>query len=168
VAEGRFRQELFYRLNVIPVTLPPLRDRREDIPLLVEHFLDQLTVQLQKRMDGVSVEAMAALVSWPWPGNVRELRNVLERGAVVAKGSTIQLADLGLDPPPPRDSVALGTPGPGGTLEDVERRYIAQVLEEAGGNVSQAARILDIDRVTLYAKIKKFGLHKAGDEPAGR
>jgi transcriptional regulator of acetoin/glycerol metabolism len=102
---------------------------------------------------------MAVLMSWPWPGNVRELRNVLERGAVVAKGNVVQAGDLGLDTATSKAAAA----GAGGTLEDVEHRYIALVLEDAGGNVSQAARILDIDRVTLYAKIKKYGLHKAGD-----
>ncbi len=96
VADGKFREDLFYRLNVIPILLPPLRERREDIPLLVEHFLERLAVEMKKRLDGVSAEAMSALMAHDWPGNVRELRNVLERGAVVAPGAVIQLADLGL------------------------------------------------------------------------
>src|SRR5205823_2471363 len=88
-------EDLFYRLNVISIQLPPLRDRREDLPLLAERLLDTLSVELGKRLDGVSPEAMAALMSWPWPGNVRELRNVLERGAVVTQGHVLQLSDLG-------------------------------------------------------------------------
>ena len=96
VLEGKFREDLFYRLNVIPILIPPLRQRREDIPLLVENFVERLAVEMKKRLDGVSPDAMTALMAHDWPGNVRELRNVLERGAVVATGAVIQLADLGL------------------------------------------------------------------------
>ena len=109
VADGSFREDLFYRLNVIPVTLPPLRERKEDIPLLVEHFLDRLEAEMKKRVK-VSPEAMGALLAHDWPGNVRELRNVLERGAVVAQGDVIKPADLGLAPAPAR---APGANAPG-------------------------------------------------------
>jgi DNA-binding NtrC family response regulator len=158
VGDGSFREDLFYRLNVIPVTLPPLRERKEDIPLLVEHFLDRLEAELKRRVR-VSPEAMGALLAHTWPGNVRELRNVLERGAVVAQGEVVKLADLGLAPPPGK-----AAPHPGGpaSLEDVERRHIAEVLAHAGGNVSQAARLLGIDRVTLYHKMKKYQLTREG------
>jgi DNA-binding NtrC family response regulator len=163
VAENRFREDLYYRLNVIPITLPPLRERREDIPLLVEHFVETLAVELQKPLDGVSSEAMTALMAHPWPGNVRELRNVLERGAVVAKGRFIEAADLGL----PHAAEAGAPAVQPGTLEDVERQYIEDVLAQTAGNVTQAARILAIDRVTLYKKIRKYGLRRgAGEDPA--
>ncbi|MCL4848468.1 MAG: sigma-54 dependent transcriptional regulator [Acidobacteria bacterium] len=155
VADGSFREDLYYRLNVIPVVLPPLRERREDIPLLVDHLLEQLSVETERRIEGVSHEAMALLMNHAWPGNVRELRNVLERAVVVAAGSVIQATDLGLHKPDaaaPEESIA--------TLESVERRHIAHVLEQTGGNVTQAARILDIDRVTLYNKIKKYHLRE--------
>ena len=157
-AEGKFREDLFYRLNVIPIQLPPLRDRKEDIPLLVERFLETLAVELGKRLEGVSADALAALMSHSWPGNVRELRNVLERGAVVAQGSVIQIGDLGLRP---------GGAAPGGkdrveppSLDEIERRHVVEVLSFTGGNVTQAARILGIDRVTLYNKMRRYQLQR--------
>jgi DNA-binding NtrC family response regulator len=156
VAAGQFREDLFYRLNVIPVHLPPLRERRDDIPILVETLLEQLSVEQGKPIEGVSHDAMSLLVNHAWPGNIRELRNVLERAAVVAAGSTIQAGDLGFHQPG-------GGAQPVGslvTLEEVERRHIIGVLESTGGNVTQAARVLDIDRVTLYNKIKKYHLRE--------
>jgi two-component system, NtrC family, response regulator AtoC len=152
VAEGRFRDDLFYRLNVIPITLPPLRDRREDIPLLVEHFLERMSAELGRKVDGVSRDAMAMLMSHPFPGNVRELRNLVERATVCASGPILQVVDFGLGP------AAAASADAGASLEEVERRHIAAVLEQTGGNVSQSARILHIDRVTLYNKIRKYGL----------
>ena len=159
VADGTFREDLFYRLNVIAITLPPLRDRREDIPLLVQHFLDRLSKELVRRLDGVSPEAMAALVGHAWPGNVRELRNVLERGAVVSKGTIIQFDDLGLPPPDPSKKAAAvaGDPLP---LEEVEKRQVIDVLSWARGNVTHAARVLGIDRMTLYNKMKRWNLQR--------
>ena len=163
VADGRFREDLFYRLNVIPIVIPPLRQRKEDIPLLVETFVERLSLEMKKRIDGVSPEALQAILDHSWPGNVRELRNVLERGAVVTPGPVIQLQDLGLpergDAPPPR-------PGTMASLEEVERRHVAAVLAHTGGNVSQSARILGIDRVTLYNKMKRWGLRRDGGEKA--
>ncbi|MEK6629880.1 MAG: sigma-54 dependent transcriptional regulator, partial [Acidobacteriota bacterium] len=156
VDEGQFRDDLFYRLNVIPILLPPLRDRREDIPLLVEHFLEHLNVETSRHIDGISSEALALLMRHDWPGNVRELRNVLERGMVVAQGSLIMPEDLGLMPSQ-RQPNAFDM---GLTLDEVEHRHVAAVLRHAGGNVTQAARLLDIDRVTLYNKIKKYGLRR--------
>ncbi len=158
VAEGRFREDLYYRLHVIPVTLPPLRDRREDIPLLVQHFLPRLSADLGRPVTGVSPEAMAALVSHTWPGNVRELRNVLERGAVVSTGPVIGLADLGLEIPAGVGTLVLAPEGEPLSLEEIERRHVAEVLRWAGGNVTHAARVLGIDRMTLYNKIKRYGL----------
>jgi DNA-binding NtrC family response regulator len=169
VAEGKFRDDLFYRLNVIPILVPPLRQRREDIPLLVESFVERLAVEMKKRLDGVSADAMNALLAHDWPGNVRELRNVLERGAVVATGVVIQLADLGL----PSKAEAPPKPGALASLEEVEKRHVAAVLGHTAGNVSQAARILGIDRVTLYNKMRKYGIRRDGEpddtprEPAG-
>jgi DNA-binding NtrC family response regulator len=163
-SEGKFREDLFYRLNVIPVTLPPLRERREDLPLLVESLLEQLAIEMKRPIDGLSSEAMAAVMAQGWPGNVRELRNVLERGAVVCTGTRIQLADLGMGAGAAQPAVSAAVPA---SLEEVERRHIAAVLEHTGGNVSQAARILEIDRVTLYSKMKKYDLRRPGDPDAG-
>jgi transcriptional regulator with PAS, ATPase and Fis domain len=163
VADGQFREDLYYRLNVIPIVLPPLRDRREDIPLLVDHFLEHLSVETDRKVEGVSADAVALLMRHDWPGNVRELRNVLERGMVVAKGSVVQPDDLGLMSSgfraEPFDTSL--------TLDEVERRHITAVLQHAGGNVTQAARTLAIDRVTLYNKIKKYGLRRGDDDAFG-
>ena len=163
VADGQFREDLYYRLNVIPIVLPPLRDRREDIPLLIDHFLEHLSVETDRKIEGVSADAVALLMRHDWPGNVRELRNVLERGMVVAKGSVIQPDDLGL-----MSSGLRAEPFDTSlTLDEVERRHITAVLQHAGGNVTQAARTLAIDRVTLYNKIKKYGLRRGDDDAFG-
>jgi DNA-binding NtrC family response regulator len=159
VADGSFREDLFYRLNVIPVNLPPLRDRLEDLPLLVEHFLEQLGAEMNKHVDEVSSDAIGVLMAHTWPGNVRELRNVLERAVVVASGRVIETSDLGLRRAP-------GEPaGSGGlaSLDDIEKHHISHVLAETGGNISQAARTLGIDRATLYNKMRKYQLRKDGE-----
>jgi DNA-binding NtrC family response regulator len=160
VAEGTFREDLFYRLNVIPITLPPLRDRLEDLPLLVEHFLEQLGAEMNCHVDQVSTDAMGILMAHTWPGNVRELRNIIERAMVVASGRVIGPGDLGLRRPPCAevdDASGLAS------LEEVERHHIGRVLQETGGNISQAARTLGIDRATLYNKMKKYQLRKDGE-----
>ena len=167
VADGQFREDLFYRLNVIPITLPPLRERKEDIPGLVQHFLDRLSAELDRRIEGVSSEAMAAIMAHEWPGNVRELRNVLERGAVVAQGNVIQLSDLGLKKAEAQQAKRPGAAGDLPSLEDVERRHVAAVLAQTNGNVTQAARVLGIDRMTLYNKMKRYGLKRPEEDEAG-
>ncbi len=155
VADGRFREDLFYRLNVIPILLPPLRERTEDIPLLVEHFLELLRAETGKAVEGVTREAMGALMARPWPGNVRELRNLLERGVVMARGPYIAAPDLELLPAP-------ASPGEVPvSLREAERRHIQTVLVRCGWNVTRAARALGIDRVTLHRKIEKYGLRPA-------
>jgi two-component system, NtrC family, response regulator AtoC len=156
VEEGRFREDLFYRLNVIPIVVPPLRERKEDLPLLVEHFLEQLGAEMKRQVEAVSPEGMAILMSHDWPGNVRELRNILERGIVVAPGPVLQPLDLGLI----QTAGGYDLKAEPASLEEVERRHVADVLHHTAGNVTQAARILDIDRVTLYNKIRKYGLRK--------
>ncbi len=156
VADGLFREDLFYRLNVIPIALPPLRERREDIPLLVDILLEQLAIEANRHIEGVSHEALKRLMTHDWPGNIRELRNVLERAVVVASGSLLQATDLGLA----EASRAGATTDALCSLEDLERRHVAHVLEHTGGNITQAARILDIDRVTLYNKIRKYHLRE--------
>ncbi|HLA77495.1 MAG TPA: sigma-54 dependent transcriptional regulator [Vicinamibacteria bacterium] len=167
VAEGQFREDLFYRLNVIPITLPPLRERKEDIPLLAQHFIERLDAELQRKVEGLTAEAMEILMRHQWPGNIRELRNTLERAIVVASGHLIQAKDLGL-------ALAAATePGAAGgersrllSLSEVEREHVARVLKATGGNVSQAARVLGIDRVTLYAKMKKYDIRRPEDQSA--
>jgi len=162
VSEGHFREDLFYRLNVIPITLPPLRERKEDIPLLVQHFIERLDAETGRKVDGLSTEAMDALAEHDWPGNVRELRNVLERALVVAPGNLIEKKDLGLGLGVPAAAAPAATGDR--SLEDIERTHIAATLGATHGNVSQAARVLGIDRVTLYNKMRKYGLRKEPDE----
>jgi DNA-binding NtrC family response regulator len=158
VEAGAFREDLFYRLNVIPVTLPPLRERKEDIPLLVEHFLAQLRTEMRKPLEGVSAEALEILMSHDWPGNVRELRNALERGAVLARGPIVTPMDL---------EVALPGPPAGATpteatdsLREVERKHIEVTLRQHNWNITRSAKALGIDRVTLYNKIKRYQIHE--------
>ena len=166
VAAGTFREDLLYRLDVVRVNLPPLRDRKEDIPLLVDRFVERLSVEMKKPVEGVTAEAMEALMAQTWRGNVRELRNVLERGAVVARTPVIQLEDLGL---PSKGAVqaeaaaAHQAATPLQSLDDVERKHICSVLASTGGNVSASARILAIDRVTLYNKMRKYGVRRDGE-----
>lgn len=150
--EGRFREDLYYRLNVFSITIPPLRERREDIPLLVDHFLRRYTHGMNKALSGVSREARDWLVTHAWPGNVRELQNAIERAVLVCKTGEIEPADLPFQIHEPK-----GLPV-GKSMADVERHHIQRVLEETRWNISQAARWLDIDRMTLYNKIKKYRL----------
>lgn len=158
VESGTFREDLYYRLNVIPVTLPPLRERKEDIPLLVEHFLAQFRTEMQKPLDGVSAEAMGVLMAHDWPGNVRELRNVLERGAVMARGPIITPMELELASPAlPAGATATDSSD---SLRDVERKHIVAMLKQQNWNITRSAKALGIDRVTLYNKIKRYQIRE--------
>jgi DNA-binding NtrC family response regulator len=152
IEEGKFRPDLFYRLNVFRIELPPLRERREDIPVLVEHFVRKFSLAMNKRITRVSPEAMNHLQEQPWMGNVRELENAVERAMVVGQEPELHETDFIFKP----QSVS-GSGGSGKKLEEMERAYILRVVEECGGNQSHAAEILDIDRVTLYNKLKKYG-----------
>jgi two-component system response regulator HydG len=150
IDEGKFRPDLFYRLNVFRIELPPLRDRREDIPPLVDHFVRKFSLAMNKRMTRVSPEAMNQLQQQPWLGNVRELENAVERAMVVGREPELHEQDFIFKP----KDVSNGS---GKTLEDMERAHILRVVQECGGNQSHAAVILDIDRATLYHKLKKYG-----------
>jgi len=152
IEEGKFRPDLFYRLNVFQIKLPPLRERRSDIPLLVDVFMRKFSAAMNKRITRVSPEAMELLDNYPWPGNVRELENAVERAMVVAQEPELRDQDF---------SLKLTAPEPEPrTLEDAERAHILAVLEACHGNQSMAAGILDIDRVTLHNKLKKYGWKK--------
>jgi two-component system, NtrC family, response regulator HydG len=150
IEEGKFRPDLFYRLNVFRVELPPLRTRRDDIPALVNHFVQKFSLAMSKRISRVSPSAMNQLQQQPWLGNVRELENAVERAMVVGQEPELREQDFIFKP----QSVSNGSSK---TLEDMERAHILRVVEECGGNQSRAAEILDIDRVTLYHKLKKYG-----------
>jgi len=195
IKNGNFREDLYYRLNVVPLQIPPLRKRTGDIPLLVKHIIKKFNERLKKNISGLTDEALAALESHSWPGNIRELENVLERTILFTKGERIERADLqlssnpGSEPPPPlmpRTSTTSGAMAPitdedlddedgvvgeasgqtSGSLKDivraetsrVERELIVKALEETGGNVTQAARLLKISRKSLQMKMKELGL----------
>jgi DNA-binding NtrC family response regulator len=152
IEEGKFRPDLFYRLNVFRIDLPPLHERREDIPVLVDHFVRKFSLAMNKRISRVSPAAMNQLQLQPWLGNVRELENAVERAMVVGQEPELREQDFIFK--------LQGISGVGGlskTLEDMERAHILRVVEECGGNQSHAADVLDIDRVTLYHKLKKYG-----------
>ncbi len=153
VAEGRFREDLFYRVNVIPLILPPLRERREDIPLLARHFLGQFARKNRSGIEEIAPEALRLLLDYRWPGNIRELQNAMERAVVVARGKTVLPGDLPSFAPPP------GLPPPETLdLRENERRLVKKVLADSGWNLSLAAEKLGISRTTLYGKLKRFGL----------
>jgi DNA-binding NtrC family response regulator len=150
IEEGKFRPDLFYRLNVFRIELPPLRSRRDDIPVLVDHFVRKFSLAMNKRITRVTPAAMNLLQQQAWLGNVRELENAVERAMVVGQEPELREPDFIFKP----QSVSNGSSK---TLEDMERAHILRVVEECGGNQSRAAEILDIDRVTLYHKLKKYG-----------
>ncbi len=165
VGEGTFREDLFFRLHVVAIRLPPLRDRREDIPLLTAHFVEELAAQNGRAPPKLSPAVLDAFNAYPWPGNVRELRNVVERMVVLARSDVLDVADL---PPElrtaaPASTVGVGPPAPapldGITLAEAERRMIEQALAAAGGNRAEAARRLGISRRTIHRKIEEYGLN---------
>jgi len=154
VEQGDFREDLYYRLNVFTISLPPLRERREDIPLLAHHFLEKFSRQMNRTFTEFDPGAMELLVKHPWPGNVRELANAVERALVVGKPPVVAAKDL------PLQLNDTGSRPAGDSLADVEQAHVERILEQAEWNVSQAAKILGVDRATLYNKIKKYGLSR--------
>jgi len=151
VEEGLFRPDLYYRLNVFTIDLPPLRGRREDVPLLVEHFLDRFAVSMNRPRQRMSPAALELLIEYEWPGNVRELENAIERALLICREPELPPEAFPFQMHPV--SVAGGR-----RLEDIERAHIERVLEETAWNLSRSARILDIDRTTLYNKIRRYNL----------
>ena len=170
IEAGRFRKDLFYRLNVVPIQLSPLRERTSDVPPLVIHFIEKYNKRLNKKIEGISDEALTTLSSYPWPGNIRELENMMERVLLFADGPRIEVKDL---PEPvrggssPSSSSHGATPKPGETpLKDflkqrqaeIEKTFIVQALAKTEGNVTRAAKLLQISRKSLQTKMKEFGL----------
>jgi two-component system nitrogen regulation response regulator NtrX len=181
-----FREDLFYRLNVIPIHVPSLADHREDVPALVKHFCNLYEQEAGRAPRSFTGEAVEALVEWPWPGNVRELRNVIERLSIMAEGETIQAEDVhavlreartgfgnrpqpdrahhGNAPPPPLETPPAGLPL-AEILERTERSAIRRALEEAHGKISEAAKILGMDRANLHRKMRRLGIGREGVSP---
>jgi two-component system, NtrC family, response regulator HydG len=171
VDEGEFREDLYYRLRVVDIVLPPLRQRAEDLPLLINHFLERFSKRLGKEVSGISDQALAMLKTYPWPGNVRELENMLERTAVLCPGPTITTSDLPEDiirqkPPasqpdaeqPLQPTANQGAAGPGDEETEGESEHILRILKQTYGNKAKAARLLGIDRSTLYRKMKQYDI----------
>ncbi len=158
VAEGRFREDLYFRLRVVEITVPPLRERRDDIPLLAEHLIARIGAELHKEVRLISEDAMRLLTAYDWPGNVRELENALTRAAVLARGPFIAPEHLSLAAVSLTHASATAGTTPDDTLDAVERTHVQQVLERTGGNKRQAARLLGISRPRLDRIIEKHGL----------
>jgi DNA-binding NtrC family response regulator len=154
IREGRFREDLYYRLNVVAFTMPPLRQRKQDIPLLAEHFLHRYVQETHRPIERISREALDEMMLYDWPGNVRELENAIERAVVVGKTRQILPSDLPILCRPP------STPPQATTLEEVEKTHIRRILDEHQWNIARSARVMGIDRSTLYNKIKRYELHK--------
>jgi len=168
VQERTFREDLFFRINVIPIHIPPIRERREDIPLLVDHFLNLFQARYHKRIEKISEEAMDLMVNHSWPGNVRELENAVQRAVLLSRDSVISEWNL---PPEIQEGGGKSLPdmfrlGDGrslnekvdGLTRDVEKRLIREALEQAGGKREKAARLLNLSLKTLYNKMKKYDL----------
>jgi len=159
VKKGTFRSDLYYRLNVVSIHLPPLRERKEDIALLAAHFMNKYNVEVGKRFDRIEPRALELMMDYDWPGNVRELENVIERAVVIDEGPEVKVEHLPF--------CVMEQPLPDGpqTLEEVEKAHIQKMLERQNWNISQTARLLNIDRTTLHKKIKKFGLQRQSSKP---
>jgi transcriptional regulator with GAF, ATPase, and Fis domain len=157
VEEGRFRADLFYRLNVFPIAIPPLRERLEDVPRLTRHFAMMYASKMGKQIATIGEQVMSRLTAYDWPGNVRELQNVIERAVIISRNNRLELDDS-LAVPAARTKTKSA-----GTLEDVEREHILSVLEKVGWRVSGekgAAKILGLKRTTLEARMNKLGISR--------
>jgi two-component system response regulator HydG len=155
VTEGRFREDFFYRINIITMHMPPLRRRKDDIPLLVDHFLEKYSREMAKKVDHISSSTLKLLTHYDWPGNVRELENAIERAVVLSKSRTLNDEAFAFLQPPAR-TAASGRRA----LKEMEKRHIEQILNECNWNVTEAARILEVNRVTLHRMIKRYDLKK--------
>jgi DNA-binding NtrC family response regulator len=158
VQDGSFREDLYWRLNVVHVHIPPLRERPEDVPVLAEAFLARFAQSMSRRPMRFADDAKDALASYPWPGNVRELQNAIERAVVIGRSDVVRAADL-----PVRVTQAKAANGAPGSLAEAERAHVLAVLEANGWNITRSARVLDVDRVTLYNKIRKYELKRPGE-----
>jgi two-component system response regulator AtoC len=159
IAEGKFREDLFYRLNVIPIHLPPLRERKEDIPLFLEYFINKFNKELNRQIKGFDQEAILTIKNYDWPGNVRELQNIVERMVTLSANPVFTKEEVeravNLSGTIVEIPVNLGFSE---AVANIEREYLKNVLNEAGGNRSKAARTLGIARTTLISKIEALGL----------
>jgi DNA-binding NtrC family response regulator len=156
IRNGRFREDLFFRLHVFTIQLPPLKERREDIPLLVHHFIEKFNGETGKRVQGVAPSALAVLQSYPWPGNIRELRNTVERAMILVDGEVISEDHLPPDMHPSRAEAAVIRMPLGVPMDQIEKEYILASLQKNGGNKARTAEILGISEKTLYNKLNRY------------
>jgi DNA-binding NtrC family response regulator len=163
VLGGHFREDLYYRLNVVTIRLPPLRERRSDIPLLIDHFIRRAAEQNGRQVTGMSAAALELLQRHPWPGNVRELAHVIERGVVMSRGELIDVEDLPLEIRAPGRQTSGDMLADKPTLEELKRRYIQHVLAENEGNISRAAAALGVDRRSLYRMLERHRIPHAAE-----
>jgi two-component system response regulator AtoC len=162
VKKGRFREDLFYRLNVMAVPLPPLRDRRDDVERLLHHYIDIFNIEFRKKIQGVSPGALKALQAYPWPGNVRELRNAVERAMLLTEGNELNEPHFPMLTTSEAElSSGMGLPASGINLEELERSLVVQALERSGWNQTKAATLLGLNRDQIRYRIEKFKLEKA-------
>jgi two-component system response regulator AtoC len=162
--QGTFREDLYYRLNVVPINIAPLRDRMQDIPFLAEYFLQKYAAEAGNRIQSITPAAMSRLAEYHWPGNVRELENVIERSVVMCTGDRLDVADIKLDNAPrPRGTANDFSLPPGMTLDQYEQEIIREALKRADGNKSQAARALGLTRNALRYRLTQMGLEKEGE-----
>ncbi|HEX3927320.1 MAG TPA: sigma-54 dependent transcriptional regulator [Gemmatimonadales bacterium] len=154
VAAGRFREDLFFRLNTVEIHLPPLRERREDIPLLARHFLDQFAARYRRKLTGFGADSMSAMLQYAWPGNVRELAHAVERATLLAEGELVRAGDLAVGASPGATAPSIEEM----SLEDVERLLVTKALARYDGNVSHAAEALGLSRSALYRRLQRYGL----------
>lgn len=168
VEKGTFRGDLFYRLNVVPIELPPLRERREDIPLLIEHFLKIYNEKNKRNVKGFHPRALDALMRYPWPGNIRELENVVERAVILTSDEYVPFSELpesirGATEDPLMEQARQGIRS-GMTIREMERELIIKTLEDNEGNRTRTSRILGITRRTLQLKLKEYGIDQPGTD----
>ena len=157
VKEGRFREDLFYRISVFPISLPPLRERREDIPLLITHFVEKFNKEMEKEIDNIAPQAMNVLLNYYYPGNIRELRNIIEHAFICSKDNTILPEHLPGELLREEERLNI-TSSPASSLDNVEKEWILRTLEETGWRYAETARRLGISRTTLWRKVKSFGI----------
>jgi len=167
VRDGQFREDLYYRINVVPIVLPPLRERREDILVLAQYFLERFVLRNRRAFKGISTKAERMLVEYRWPGNVRELQNCIERAVVMARGETIEAEDIWFTPDVKRmahEDIAAELVTDGFSVEDFERKLLAAALEKTDGNQSRAAELLGLTRRTLQYRMEKYNISAGKDE----
>jgi DNA-binding NtrC family response regulator len=163
VRQGRFREDLFYRLNVLPLKLPPLRSHIEDVPALVSFYVDIFNREFKKNVRGASPATLKSLAAYGWPGNVRELRNAVERAMLMATGDTLEPGDFPIASGSHGGGPSVELPASGLNLDDIERSFVMQALERTGWNQTRAAKLLGLNRDQIHYRIEKFKLAQKED-----